>query len=120
MVEAVPISTKVVVILVIPKAAPVEEEVEEEVEEATRAVAVEVIDASRAILKVPAGASVLEVVEEEEGVLHRQTRVGMTMEAAVEVAILEVEETEDEEVDLVSEVEAAVDPAETSAGSMVT
>ena len=112
MVEAVPISTKVVVILVIPKAAPVEEEVEE----ATRAVVVEVIDASRAILKVPAGASVLEVVEEEEGVLHRQTRVGMTMEAA----ILEVEETEDEEVDLVSEVEAAVDPAETSAGSMVT
>ena len=78
MVEAVPILTKVVVILVIPKAAApaAEATVGEE------AVVVVGTDANRAILKIPAGVIILAEV------LHQQTRVGMIMEAKAGIQVV--------------------------------
>lgn len=90
--EAVPIVTKVVVILVIPKeVAPAAEATV--VGEAV--VVVEGTDANRAILKILAG------VQAE--VLRQLTRVGMTTEAKVGIRVVEAVE-----VDLVLEAAAVV------------
>ena len=109
MVEAVPILTKVVVILVIPKAAPVEE-----VEEAEAVVVVVVVgtDANRAILKIPAGVIILAEV------LHQQTRVGMIMEAKAGIQVVVVVAVA--AMDLVSEAAVVVvEAAGTNAVSTV-